>query len=95
MKSGLYIRVSTLNQVDRDSLKNQEERLKDYAKLKGFELYKTYKDAPFQTCTKEMYKEKMDYIEKNYVDLSEIFEEDDNTKQADNLACAGGNCEII
>ena len=55
----------------------------------------TYKDAPFQTCTKEMYKEKMDYIEKNYVDLSEIFEEDDNTKQADNLACAGGNCEII
>ena len=28
------------------------------------------------------------------VDLSQVIEEDDNTEAKDNLACAGGACEV-
>ena len=42
---GLYVRVSTLNQVDRDSLKTQEERLKAYCAANGIKEFKIYKDA--------------------------------------------------
>jgi len=55
----------------------------------------TYKDAPFQTCTKEQYNEKIDYIENNPIDLTKIREEDDNTDLAGEIACAGGSCEIV
>ena len=44
MKAALYVRVSTLQQVDRDSLKTQEERLRSYCKAKEFSAYKVYKD---------------------------------------------------
>lgn len=46
MKAGIYIRVSTTQQIDRDSLKTQEERLRLYCKAQGFEIYKNkpYKD---------------------------------------------------
>lgn len=44
MKAALYIRVSTTQQVDRDSLKTQEERLKQYCKAREFSVYKLYKD---------------------------------------------------
>ena len=37
---GLYVRVSTLNQVDRDSLKTQEERLKSYCIANGIKEFK-------------------------------------------------------
>jgi len=45
MFAGLYIRVSTLNQVDRDSLSTQESRLRSYCEANGFQVYKVYKDA--------------------------------------------------
>ncbi|MBN1794239.1 MAG: recombinase family protein [Candidatus Omnitrophica bacterium] len=46
MKAGAYVRVSTTQQIDRDSLRTQEERLRQYCKAQGFELYKNkpYKD---------------------------------------------------
>jgi len=43
--SGLYIRVSTMNQIDRESLQTQEERLKAYCIANGINEYKLYKDA--------------------------------------------------
>jgi ribonucleoside-triphosphate reductase len=55
----------------------------------------TYKDAPFMTCTLEEYKKKMEYIESNPIDLTLIVEEEDNTKLNDQVACGGGNCEIV
>lgn len=54
----------------------------------------TYADTPFQSCSKEVYDEKMKYIEDNPIDLMKIIEDDDNTTLQDELACAGGNCEI-
>lgn len=46
MKVGIYVRVSTTQQIDRDSLRTQEERLRQYCKAQDFEVYKNkpYKD---------------------------------------------------
>lgn len=46
MKAGIYVRVSTTQQIDRDSLRTQEERLRQYCKAQDFEIYKNkpYKD---------------------------------------------------
>jgi site-specific DNA recombinase len=46
MKAGIYVRVSTTQQIDRDSLRTQEERLRQYCKAQDFEIYrdKPYKD---------------------------------------------------
>lgn len=46
MKAGIYVRVSTTQQIDRDSLRTQEERLRQYCKAQDFEVYKNkpYKD---------------------------------------------------
>ena len=45
MTAALYVRVSTLNQVERESLKNQEERLIAHCKANNLAQYKVYKDA--------------------------------------------------
>jgi len=45
MTAALYIRVSTLNQVERESLKNQQERLVEYCKSVGISSNKIYKDV--------------------------------------------------
>jgi site-specific DNA recombinase len=44
-KAAIYVRVSTMNQVDRDSLKTQEERLSAYAKSLDYKVIKVFKDA--------------------------------------------------
>ena len=44
MRAGIYIRVSTTMQVDRESLKFQEERLKQYCQSQGYESYKLYRE---------------------------------------------------
>ena len=53
----------------------------------------TYKQTPFEDCTKEVYEEMMSTL-KN-VDLSKVIEVQDNTNFADSAACGGGNCEIV
>ena len=44
---GLYVRVSTHNQVDKDSLKTQEERLIAYCKANEISEFEVYRDAGF------------------------------------------------
>ena len=38
LTAGLYVRVSTMNQVDKDSLKTQESRLRAYCQANGYEV---------------------------------------------------------
>lgn len=53
----------------------------------------TYKQTPFEDCTKEVYEEMMKSLHE--VDLTKVIELQDNTSFADNLACSGPNgCEI-
>lgn len=52
----------------------------------------TYKQAPFEDCSKEDYETMMGTL-KN-VDLSKIVEVSDETDLSGELACAGGACEI-
>jgi len=52
----------------------------------------SYVDAPFQECTKREYEEKLLFVQD--IDLSKIKELDDNTTLSEELACAGGQCEL-
>mgnify|MGYP003639555908 CR=1 FL=1 len=52
----------------------------------------TYKQPPFEDCTKETYNDLVKTL-KN-IDLSCVIEHDDNTDLTGELACAGGTCEI-
>jgi len=52
----------------------------------------TYKQAPFEDCTREEYEELYKSLKK--VDVSKIVEIEDNTDLTGELACAGGACEI-
>jgi len=47
MNAAIYIRVSTNQQVDRDSLKTQEVMLRSFCKNNNHKIYKVYKDAGF------------------------------------------------
>lgn len=53
----------------------------------------TYKQAPFEDCTKEQYEELMKSL--HDLDLSKVVEFADNTNLAGEAACAGGACEIV
>jgi len=53
----------------------------------------TYKQTPFEDCTKEVY-EKMMLTLKD-VDLSGVVEIQDNTNFTDAVACGAGGCEIV
>jgi ribonucleoside-diphosphate reductase alpha chain len=53
----------------------------------------TYKQAPFEDISEEKYYEMEDNL--NSIDLTQVVEEEDNTDLNDQLACAGGNCEIF
>lgn len=52
----------------------------------------TYIQAPFEDITKERYEE----LEKmlSDIDLSKVYEEEDNTDLSGEAACAGGACEV-
>ena len=52
----------------------------------------TYKQAPFEDCSKETYEAMLDTLEA--VDLTKVIEVEDNTNLTGELACAGGACEI-
>jgi ribonucleoside-diphosphate reductase alpha chain len=53
----------------------------------------TYKQTPFEDCTKEVYEQMMATL--HNVDLSKVIEVQDNTNFSDSQACGGGNCEIV
>jgi len=52
----------------------------------------TYKQTPFEDCTKEVYDQMM--LTLKDVDLSKVIEIQDNTNFADSVACGAGGCEI-
>jgi len=52
----------------------------------------TYKQTPFEDCTKEDYERLMKTLKD--VDLSKVVELQDNTSLGDNVACGGAGCEI-
>ncbi len=52
----------------------------------------TYKQAPFEVCSKETF-DKYNSLVKN-INLMEIKEFENNTKLIESVACAGGNCEV-
>ena len=52
----------------------------------------TYKQAPFENCTKEKYEELVQYV--HNIDLTQVKEFDDNTTTHQELACSGGSCEL-
>jgi ribonucleoside-diphosphate reductase alpha chain len=53
----------------------------------------SYKQAPFEDCTKEDYDKLMETL--HDVDLSKIVEMDDDTDLRGEAACAAGACEIV
>jgi ribonucleoside-triphosphate reductase (thioredoxin) len=52
----------------------------------------TYTQTPFEDITKDRYYEMVKHL--HNIDLTQVIESDDNTTQTDELACAGGVCEI-
>lgn len=52
----------------------------------------TYIQAPFEDCTEETFNEMFKHLAE--IDLSQVIEIDDNTEAKDNVACAGGKCEV-
>jgi ribonucleotide reductase alpha subunit len=53
----------------------------------------TYKQAPFEECTKEVFEEMYSHLKQ--INLKDIIEETDNTTLNGELACSSGSCEII
>jgi ribonucleoside-diphosphate reductase alpha chain len=53
----------------------------------------TYTQAPFEDITKEQYGEMIKAL--HQLDLSKVVELNDNTDLKDQLACAGGACEVV
>ena len=52
----------------------------------------TYKQAPFEDCSKETYEAMLETL--SNVDLTKVIEVEDNTDLSGELACAGGACEV-
>ena len=52
----------------------------------------TYTQSPFEECTKEEYDEAVKYL--TGIDLTAVYESDDNTNMQGEVACGGGACEI-
>jgi len=53
----------------------------------------SYIQAPFEDITKEKYDQLMTTL--HDVDLSKVVEFDDNTEHSQEVACAGGKCDIV
>ena len=56
----------------------------------------TYRQAPYQDCTKEEYNAAVEAMPKN-VDWSKLgdYEKEDYTAGAQTAACAAGGCEVV
>jgi ribonucleoside-diphosphate reductase alpha chain len=53
----------------------------------------TYRQAPYEECTKERYEEMLSKMP-NTIDWDSLQEYDDNVEGAQTLACSGSSCEI-
>ena len=52
----------------------------------------TYKQAPFEDCSKETYENMLTSLAE--IDLTKVIETEDETDLKGEIACAGGACEI-
>jgi ribonucleoside-triphosphate reductase len=52
-----------------------------------------YVQMPFEDCTKYKYDKMLEVLTK--IDLSEVTEESDTTNFGEEIACAGGKCEVV
>jgi len=80
MKVVGYIRVSTFNQEDNTSLPHQEKKIKEYCKLKNWELVKVFRDIGSGAKeSREQYNEMIQAIDENGLngivvyDISRLF----------------------
>jgi hypothetical protein len=53
----------------------------------------SYTQAPYESCTKEQFEEKVKHL--HTLDLSKVIELDDMTALMDSVACGGGACEVV
>ena len=51
-----------------------------------------YTQTPFEECTEEEYNKMLKKVKD--IDLTQVTEDDDNTKLSDQAACSGGACEV-
>ena len=56
----------------------------------------SYRQAPYQDCTKEEYKETLKSMPKD-IDWLELgnYEKEDNTSGSQTYACNGNSCEVV
>lgn len=54
----------------------------------------TYKQTPFEDCTKEVYENMMEKLEGANIDMKLVSENFDETSFSEIIACTGGACEI-
>ena len=52
----------------------------------------SYKQAPFETCTKEEYEKLIKVL--NKIDLTKVVELEDNTDLSGEIACGAGGCDV-
>lgn len=73
-----YCRISTLMQVDNTSLKDQEDKIKMYAKLHNIEIDKIFIDKAVsgKSTDRPEYDNMMDYIKTNDVDMIMVYKND-------------------
>ena len=53
----------------------------------------TYRQAPYEECSKEEYEEMLANMPKE-INWASLIEEEDNVKGVQELACSSGSCEI-
>jgi len=51
-----------------------------------------YEQAPFRECEKEEYESKLPFLKD--IDVTKVYEYEDNTNLTGEIACGGGSCEI-
>ena len=70
------------------------ENRESYSAISVFPYLKsTHPQLIFEEITKEVYEEKLKSLKQ--IDLTKVIEEKDNTKLQQEVACAGGACEIV
>ncbi|WP_277680188.1 recombinase family protein [Gracilibacillus dipsosauri] len=79
MRAFIYIRVSTLEQAREGySIKSQEERLRDYAKARGYTVVKVYSDPGFSgsNLNRPGLQEMITQVKKGYADVVLVYKLD-------------------
>ena len=73
-----YCRISTLMQVDNTSLKDQEEKIRMYAKLHDIVIDKMFIDKAVsgKSTDRPEYDKMMDYIKENDIDMIIVYKND-------------------